>query len=310
MTPVTGSVPPSGEQHEIRAGAHRATVAAVGGGLRVYTVDGRDVLDGYDVDRMADGARGQTLAPWPNRVKDGVWSWNGDEQQLALTEPDKHNAIHGLVRWLGWSLVDRADDEVTLEVTSFPQPGYRWPVRVRNTYRLDEADGVTVTTAMTNLGDSAAPVASGAHPYVTVGTPTVDDAVLHVPADTWLPTGEQQIPVGRQRVDGTPYDFRVPRSIGDTRIDYAYTDLHRDDDGRCRVRLTSPGGSAVTFWVDEAYPYLEVFTGDSLPDETRRRRGLGLEPMSAPPNALASGESLVVLAPGETWVGHWGITPH
>src|SRR3954468_9308317 len=143
------TMPPSGEQHEISAGDHRAVVVAVGGGGRSYAVGGRDVVDGYAAERMADGARGQTLAPWPNRVKDGVWTWRGEKQQLALTEPDAHNAIHGLVRWLGWTLVERSDAEVTLEVTTFPQPGYPWPVRVRNTYALTEADGVTVTTSMT-----------------------------------------------------------------------------------------------------------------------------------------------------------------
>ncbi|HET7529760.1 MAG TPA: aldose 1-epimerase family protein [Mycobacteriales bacterium] len=306
---IPAPVPPSGEQHEISAGAHHAVVVAVGGGLRTYTYEGRDILDGYGVDVMADGARGQTLAPWPNRVKDGTWTWQGRQQQLALTEPAQHNAIHGLVRWLGWSLVERSEAEVTLEATSYPQTGYPWPVRVRNTYRLAETDGLTVTASITNVGDSDAPVASGAHPYLTVGTPTIDDVVLHVPADTWLPTGEQQIPTGRQPVAGTPYDFRTPRRIGDTEIDYAFTDLHRDGDGRCRVRLESPAGTAVTFWVDGAYALVEVFTGDALPDESKRRRGLGLEPMSAPPNALATGESLCVLAPGETWVGQWGITP-
>jgi aldose 1-epimerase len=303
------TLPPSGEQYEISAGTHRAVVVAVGGGLRSYTVDGQDVLDGYAVERMADGARGQTLAPWPNRVKDGKWTWQGSEQQLALTEPAQHNAIHGLVRWEPWSLVDRSAAEVTLEVTTYPQPGYPWPLRYRNTISVDATDGVTVTTSMTNLGDSDAPVAAGAHPYLTVGTPTIDDAVLQVPADTYLPTGEQQIPLGRRPVAGTPYDFRSPRAIGETEIDYAFTDLQRDADGRCRLRLSSPGGRSVAFWVDEAYPLLEVFTGDALPDSGRRRQGLGVEPMSAPPNALASGESLAVLPPGQTWVGQWGITP-
>src|SRR4051794_26801594 len=303
------TTPPSGEQHEISAGDHRAVVVAVGGGVRSYRIGARDVLDGYAAERMADGARGQTLAPWPNRVKDGVWTWRGEKQQLPLTEPAAHNAIHGLVRWLGWSLVDRSDSEVTLSVTAYPQPGYAWPVRVNITYALDGADGLTVTTSITNLGDSEAPVGCGSHPYLTVGTPTVDDAILHVPADTWLPTREQQIPTGRQPVDATPYDFRHPRRIGATEIDYAFTDLHRDADGRFRLQLSSPAGSAVTFWVDEAFPFVEVFTGDPLPEEARRR-GLGVEPMSAPPNAFASGASLVVLSPGETWVGQWGITPH
>jgi aldose 1-epimerase len=299
---------PSGDQLEIRHGDHYAVVVTVGGGLRTYTVGGRDVLDGYAVDAMCDGARGQTLVPWPNRVKDGAWTWQGDKQQLALTEPEQHNAIHGLVRWMPWHVLEHDADRVSLGCASYPQPGYPWPFDVTVTYTLD-GNGLTVHTAVTNHGTTPAPVAAGAHPYITVGTPTVDTAVLHLPADTWIPTGEQQIPTGRNAVDGSPYDFRTPRPIGDVEIDYTFTDLHRDDDGRFRLRLSAPDDRhAVTFWVGAAYPFVEVFTGDALPDESRRRRGLGVEPMTAPPNALASGESLVVLEPGERWSGEWGIT--
>lgn len=306
---VSTSVPPSGEQHEIAHGAHRAVVVAVGGGLRSYDVEGRAVLDGYPVDAMCDGARGQTLVPWPNRVKDGAWTWDGDEQQLALTEPEQHNAIHGLVRWVPWQLADRDSSSVTLECTSYPQPGYRWPLRVRAVYALGD-DGLRVETAVTNLGGTPAPVAAGAHPYITVGTPTIDDALLHLPAQMWLPTGDQQIPTGRAPVAGSPYDFRQPRRLGDVEIDYTFTELHRDHDGRFRLRLSRDDGTAaVTFWLGPAYDYVEVFTGDALPDPDRRRKGLGVEPMTAPPNAFATGESLVVLRPGETWTGEWGIVP-
>jgi aldose 1-epimerase len=300
---------PSGQQYEIRHGAHRAVVAQVGASLRSYDVDGRPVLDGYAAEAMADGARGQVLAPWPNRVQDGTWSWNGEKQQLALTEPDKHNAIHGLVRWLGWTLVEHSDSAVRLAVTTYPQPGYKWPIRVETDHCLDDS-GLTVKMTMTNLGTSPAPVAAGVHPYLTVGTDTVDDAELQVPADTWLDTdAKQQIPTGARAVEGTPYDFRQSRVIGTTAIDYAYTDLHRDADGRCRLRLSAPDGQSVALWVDETFRYLEVFTGDALPDPSRRRKGLGTEPMTAPPNALATGVDLVVLEPGESWTGCWGIEP-
>ena len=158
-------------------------------------------------------------------------------------------------------------------------------------------------------GHEPAPFAAGAHPYITVGTAKVDDAILSLPAQTWIPTGDQQIPTGRESVDGSPYDFRKPRAIGDIEIDYTYTDLDRDDDGRFRLRLEAAnGGRAVTFWVGPEYDFVEIFTGDALPDEQRRRQGLGVEPMTGPPNALASGESLIVLAPGERWTGQWGIT--
>jgi aldose 1-epimerase len=167
-----------------------------------------------------------------------------------------------------------------------------------------------VRTTITNVGTAPAPVGAGSHPYVTVGTPTIDPAVLHLPADTRLPTGDQQIPTGREGVAGTAYDFRTPRPIGDVAIDHTYTDLHRDDDGLFRLRLVAPdGGRAVTFWVGPGYDYVEIFTGDALPDASRRRQGLGVEPMTMPPNGLVTGEGGVVLPAGARWVGDWGIRP-
>jgi len=306
--PDSEAWPPSGEQIELRHGDQTAVAVTVGGGLRSYQVGGVDVLDGFAADAMADGARGQTLIPWPNRVRDGKWTWQGEERQLAITEPAQHNAIHGLVRWLGWTVADRAADSVTLRCATWPQPGYPWPLEVSVRYAVGD-EGLTVEQSITNRGDNPAPVAAGAHPYLTVGTDRVDDAVLHVDAGAWIDTGEQQIPTGVVPVEGTPYDFREPRPIGTTEIDYTFTQLRRGDDGRFTLTLRHPSEQrAVALWVDESYDYVEVFTGDALPDPARRRRGLGVEPMTAPPNALASGTSLRVLAPGETWTGRWGIT--
>jgi aldose 1-epimerase len=300
---------PSGTQFEITHGEHRATIVSVGGGVRSYSVAGRAVVDGYAEDAICDGARGQTLVPWPNRVKDGQWSFDGGDLELSLTEPSQHNAIHGLVRWERWSSRRHDAGLVELECGSVAQPGYPWQLEVANRWELSDA-GLAVTTTIVNRSRTAAPVAAGFHPYLTVGTTTIDSATLHLPADTRLPTGDQQIPTGLEPVAGTPYDFREPRRLGDIEIDYTFTDLHRDADGRCRLRLSAPDGdTAATLWVDEAYPYLEVFTGDALPDSGRRRQGLGVEPMSAPPNAMASGVSLVVLQPDEVWRGCWGIEP-
>lgn len=298
---------PSGAQHVIRFGDQEAVAVEVGGGLRVYTVAGRDVLDGYAEDAMCDGARCQTLIPWPNRVQDGKWSWNGADQQLALTEPEQHNAIHGLVRWLAWEVVDQTESSVELTCTSAPQSGYPWRLAVSNTWSLGE-DGLSVLTTIRNESEDPAPVAAGFHPYITAGTPSIDEAFLEIPATTRILTGDQQIPVGSEDVAGTAYDFREPRPLGDLEIDHTYTGLTRDESGRAHLRLAAPGGEQiVTVWVDEAYPYLEVFTGDALPNPGRRRRGLGVEPMTAPPNALASREGLVVLEPGSQWQGRWGI---
>ena len=78
-------------------------------------------------------------------------------------------------------------------------------------------------------------------------------------------------------------------------------------DGLARVTLREPRGTALVLWVDESYGYLQLFTGDPLPDVARR--SLAVEPMTCPPNAFRSGEGLIRLEPGERFVGRWGIQP-
>jgi aldose 1-epimerase len=130
--------------------------------------------------------------------------------------------------------------------------------------------------------------------------------VLELPAATRLLTDERMLPVGREPVAGTPFDFRAGAPIGALEIDAAFTDLARDPDGRARARLRCPDGAVVALWADGRYPYLEVFTGDGLAPG-RARRGLGVEPMTCAPDAFRSGEGLVRLEPGQACSAAWGV---
>jgi aldose 1-epimerase len=141
-----------------------------------------------------------------------------------------------------------------------------------------------------------------------VGTTTVDDIVLRVPARTALCSDERGIPVDTFPIDGTELDFRSARPIGGAELDQGYTDLERDDDGLARVELRARDGRrGATLWVDEGYPYLMVFTGD-LP--AVERSGLAVEPMTCAPNAFRSGDGLIRLEPGASVTTSWGIAPH
>jgi aldose 1-epimerase len=300
-------VAPSGRQAEIASGKQRAWIVEVGGGLRAYSVHGRELLDGYAADEMCSSARGQCLVPWPNRIRDGSYEFGGVLQQLPLTEPEQHNAIHGLARWANWTIAEQAGDSVRMEYLLHPQPGYPHALQLSVEYRLD-VGGLTVRTTATNVGASACPYGAGAHPYLTVGTPTVDSIVLQAPGRTRLASDERGIPTGAEPVDGSEYDFKRPRPIGKVKLDTAFTDLERDDDGRARVHLASPDGdAAATFWLDERFRYLMLFTGDPLPDVNRR--SLGIEPMTCSPNAFQSGDGLVTLEADESLSASWGIEP-
>lgn len=299
-------MPPSGQQFEISSGAHRATIVEVGGGIRSYTVDGQHVLNPYRLEDMCDGAHGAPLIPWPNRLADGRYTFDGIEYQVALTEPKKNNAIHGFLRWRSWQPIEHTADRIVMTTRLHPLDGYPFTLDVRIAYSIDE-DGLTATTAATNLGPEACPYASGQHPYLSPGDGLIDDCTLEFRADTRIDTDdERQLPTGKEPVAGSEYDFSTARPLGNLKIDYAFTDLERGSDGRAWVRLQPNEGPCRAFWVDESYPYIELYTGDTLNPE-RRRRGLGCEPMTGPPNAFRSGEDLIRLEPGEGHTAQWGV---
>ena len=296
---------PSGEQIEIAAGDQRAVVVEVGAGLRSYTVGGRDVIDGYGADEMASAGRGQVLIPWPNRIEDGAYEFGGTWHHLPLSEPEARNAIHGLVRWLAWSVLERDPDRVVLEHTLHPQPGYPFSLALRIEYALGD-EGLQVTSSATNIGDRPCPYGSGQHPYVTLGAEGVDTLLLRAPGRIVLRADDRGLPTEAVSVEGTEHDFREPRAIGATKLDHAFTDLERDDDGRARVELRDPdGGAALSLWLDEPYRYLQLFTGDPLPSVGRR--SLAVEPMTCAPNAFRTGAGLLVLEPGASAAASWGI---
>lgn len=307
MPQTEGRVDASGEQVVLSAGELRLTVVTEGGGMRELTCGDWAVLDGYGVDEVPLGAYGQTLIPWPNRLAGGRYEFEGHAYQVPLTEPAQNNALHGFARWMTWSVGECQADRARLSLLLHPREGYPFALSVDVDYAVIPT-GVSVTTTARNVGRSNLPFANGFHPYLSVGTPSIDDCRLEIPAATWLPTDERQIPTGHAPVEATQCDFRTARVIGSTRLDTGFTDLVRDGDGMARVKLTSPDGSRrVALWMDETYGYVMAYTGDTLVDKARRRRAIGVEPMTAAPNAFQTGEGLRVLAPGQVFVSRWGL---
>lgn len=298
-------LPPSGAQHELAFGDQRATVVEVGGGIRECTVGSRQLLDPYPVEAMCDGAHGTPLIPWPNRLADGRYRFDEADHQVALTEPSKANAIHGLLRWRPWQVATKEPDRVVMRAEVFPLQGYPFHLDVQVAYQLSE-EGLVVTTRAVNLGDRTCPYGCGHHPYLSAGSATLDECELQLGAATRIVTDpRRQLPIGTEAVIGTPFDFNARQRIGALQIDSAYADLERDEAGRARARLFRPDGTCAELWVGPGYPIIQIYTGDTLAP-ARRRLGLGTEPMSCPPNAFQTGEGVVRLEPGRSVTLQWG----
>ncbi|GAA0794065.1 aldose 1-epimerase family protein [Spirilliplanes yamanashiensis] len=303
----TAARPKSGTQWTIEADGHRAVVVEVGGNLRHYSVGGRDVVDGFAEDEIAPAMAGAILAPWPSRIRDGQYTFRDTAHQLPLTEAASRTALHGLVLWGRWTLVEHAADTVTVEYDLPPMPGYPWSLVIRSTWTVG-ADGLRAVHTATNTDTEACPFGFSVHPYLRLPGVAVDDAELTVPARSRVLFDGRLLPIGAVKVAGTDYDYAEPRRIGAAVLDTTFGDVVAGPDGGSAVTLAAPGGPSLDVWADGQFSYWQVFSADTLGGE-RRRRSVAIEPMTCPPDAFRSGRDLIVLEPGQTWTGTWGIRP-
>lgn len=302
-------VAPSGDQYEIASNGYRAVITEGGAALRLLEYQGRRLVDGFAEDEMPSGGRGQLLMPWPNRIRDGVYEFDGQSHQLGLSEAKRLNASHGLVRWASWTLEEHTDVSVSLVYRLMAQSGYPWTLDLHVLYDLS-AEGLTVTQTATNLSTTVAPYACGAHPYLLAGpnAPTIEQWELTLPASIRLEVDDRKLPVSSIRVAETDHDFRLPRPLHGTVLDDCYGDLEKPD-GCVTVTLRDPdSGDGTQLWGDRHVHWVQVYTGDDGPTP---RRSVAVEPMSAPPDAFRSGTDLVRLSPadqpGEEHTVSWGI---
>jgi galactose mutarotase-like enzyme len=304
-----GAVPPTGRQFELRCGSALAVVTEVGATLRALEIGGQPFVDGFGADELPDGSQGQVLMPFPNRVGGGRYRFgDAGDQQLPIEEPETGNAIHGLVRWANWQPLSHTGDRLVMGLVLHARNGYPFVLSLQVAYTL-LPDGLRVRHTAQNAGAAAAPYGAGFHPYLTLGSARVDGDLLRVPAASWLPVDPRSLPTGTASVDGTPFDFREPRPIGAVVLDTGYTDLLRDPDGLARVTLAASSGQArLTVFLDGAFGFLQVYTGDTLGDPAARRRSLAVEPCTCATDAFNNGMGLRVLQPGETTTGVWGIS--
>jgi aldose 1-epimerase len=298
------------EDVEIAAGRWRAVVTTTGATLRQLTHDAEDVVDGFGPGEQPTAARGQVLAPWTNRLRDGRYEFAGGVHLLAITDPATTTALHGLVAGVSWTVARREPTRVTLEHRLASTPGYPWELFLAVTYALDD-DGLRVVHEATNASPSPAPYAVGAHPYLVAGPGPVDDWVVILDASEVMLVDEQRmLPTDVVDVAAAGLDLRRPRQVGPLRLNHAYTGLGRDGDGRVGVTVRGAGdGDAVVLWGGEGCRWIQLYTGDH--DPVAPRRSIAVEPMSAPADAFNSGRDLVVLAAaGEDGASHrleWGI---
>ncbi|WP_114855981.1 aldose 1-epimerase family protein [Brachybacterium sp. YJGR34] len=308
-SPEAGTAGDRGTRFVLSAGTYRAEISSVGAILESLTVDGRDLVVRNPESGPMQFYRGAVVAPWPNRIGDGAYSWDGRQIQAALTEPERGNALHGLVSFMPFAAVTVAPHEVVLRTELFPSAGYPFHLLLTVHHALDAEAGLTTTVTARNIGAQDAPYGVCPHPYLVAGPEPLDEWSLRMAAGTVVTVTEDRLlPTGTAEVaPGSDFDFAAAREIGELFIDHAFTDLARDAQGRMDITVTAPGGTGVRITAGPECPWLQVHTGDR-PESEDHRLGLAVEPMTCPPDAFRSGTDVVRLAPDAEHSAAWTIS--
>lgn len=263
-----------------------AKIGTRGAALRQLVWGAEDLVVPSTPELSLQAFSGRILAPWPNRLRSGEYTWNGVDYRVPVTEAATGTALHGLLCWMDFEIEAVSTPGVVLRAV-LDHPGYPTTLEFRVTYVLHEDRGLSAAVTATNTGDVTAPYGVAAHPYLTCGGGLVDECTLTVPAARVLTTDERKLPLAVGDVTGDE-DLRTAAPFGPRRIDSAYTGLPDE----WEVRLARAGGPAVV--IAGSSPWVQVYSGEEV-----GRAGVAVEPMTCPPDAFNSGDGLIVLEPGQ-----------
>ena len=242
---------------------------------------------------------GSTLFPWVNRLDGGTWQLGNQTLTADINDTQNNCANHGLVFDREFVAGAQTTNSLTLETSLTPDRTYPAHLNLAVTYELSDA-GLTVTYNVRNADQTRAPFAIGGHPYLLAEP----DSVLEFNAHSRIEVDSRLLPRGTSPIDHTPSRIEVANRKHYT--DACFTELERDAGGRACTRLSRPSANlTVTVWQDQNFGHLQVFTLQT--GRSERPNLVAIEPQTAAANALATGDGLIWLEPGETFTGSWGI---
>ena len=239
---------------------------------------------------------GSVLAPWPNRIKDGRYSFNDEMFELPINEKSKNNALHGLVAHSDWQIISSSESSITLEhILDMPKI---YPGKLKLQIKYEFIDNyLEIKIDALNIGNKKAPYGVSIHTYFVAGQNLKNNQLfLQLPSSEFMQVDlERLLPLGIEKVDSTEFDFRILKQISNLFIDHAFK---ADTDLPPRVRLINESKLGVELEFDESTKWIQVHTADRDGKEDARM-AIAIEPMSCPPDAFNSALDLITLEPNE-----------
>lgn len=290
---------------QISAGTYTATIDPHGAGLATLLYDGKPLVAGYT--RTRPMTAGALLAPWPNRTGDGIFSHHGSIHRLACNEADRNNALHGFAAEANWHVTEHSRSAVTLQWQGPARTEWAWPLHYSITWALAD-DGLSAELTVTNTGTESSPFGLGWHPYLSALGAPLDECTLSMSAATNLPLDPDRLLPAGPEIPATEIIDKQQHMAG-IELDHCFrleAPQTSSDHAAHRIELRNADGHGAILWADEHFGWCQVYTSpESAPSIGR---AVAVEPMTCPPNALRSGESLLQLASASSTRFRFGIS--
>jgi aldose 1-epimerase len=270
-----------------------AVISTEGAALIGLSVSKLDLIEPNTRDGLYAG---KILAPWPNRIRDGKYSFNKKDYQLPVNEVSKNNSLHGLVANCQWEVILQDQSKVILQHLLNQPDIYPGKLQLQVSYEIIE-QGVEISVLSENVGDISAPYGVSIHTYLVAGESVKNNELtLQIPADQFLEVdAERLLPIKLQPVTGSNFDFISLKKISNLFIDHAFK--YSSDYPRSILLLNAEGQGAEVIFDDQSN-WIQIHTADrDLQGDSRM--AVAIEPMTCPPDAFNSEIDLIVLEPGK-----------
>jgi len=287
-----------------RASGSSAIISPVGAGLMSLTLAGNKVIEQVAAGRPELYA-GVVMAPWSGRIAGGKWiDAEGAERSLDVNEPARNNALHGLVFDKTFEVKKSTASSVELLIDITATDGYPYALRLAVSYELEDGQ-LYASFAVKNLSETKAPFGIGFHPYIS--TSWSDSPLqLQSTAQSVLELNENMIATGKDLVSTAGKDLRSGKALSDVKLDDDFTDLNFSN-GIASTKLFTQDGSGCEIWQEDIFKHTVIYTPESFPTESGPIQAIAIEPSTSAVNAFNTKQDLLVLSPGETRSGSWGI---
>lgn len=296
------------EVHQFKNKATKNSFSLVpkhGACLLDVVIQNQPVLDGYQTPQELSvnrWAKNTVLFPFPNRMRNGQFSWEGKTYQFPINDHQTNTALHGfgMAQPMDVTSIGFTDEHATITCSynyKGTLPYFPFPFNFHIRFTLSEPNRFDVEMSVQNTGASSMPIGLGWHPYFQLSE-KVDELELQVPVSAMVGIDQYMIPTGKRYEYA---EFEVAQRIGSTVLDNCFE--LPELAGKTKVHLKGPTGT-LEYWQEtgpQKFNYIQLFTPPY-------RSSLAIEPMTCNVDAFNNMEGLIHLEPDEKWSGQFGFS--